>query len=155
LSGFNRHPWLKWEQIEKFLGQKLPFGEKGQTFLDNMSWVEGYVQDMLKKAMPGTEASTSSRSGSTSTSTETFETHEHVIVKVRLPKEEDPRAMRVFVKSNQLKITGYLSGKKKTVKLPALVLSRSARVTYKQRTLEIRMRKSGLKEHYIEAFIRF
>ncbi|MFC5450768.1 Hsp20/alpha crystallin family protein [Paenibacillus aestuarii] len=153
MSGFSRHPWLKWEQIEKFLGQKLPFGEKGQTFLDNMSWVEGYVQDMLKKAMPNTEVNTSSRAGSTST--ETFETHEHVIVKVKLPKDEDPRAMRVFVKSNQIKITGYLSGKKKTVKLPTLVLPRSTRVTYKQRILEIRVRKSGLKEHYVEAFIRF
>ncbi|MEW9701019.1 hypothetical protein [Paenibacillus sp. SI8] len=153
MSGFNRHPWLKWEQIEKFLGQKLPFGEKGQTFLDNMTWVEGYVQDMLKKAMPsGTDASISNHAGAGS---EIFETHEHVILKVKLATEEDPRAMQVFIKSNQIKLTGYISGKSKIVKLPSIVLPRTARVRYKQRTLEVKIRKRGLKEQYHEAYIRF
>ncbi|MFD0694603.1 CS domain-containing protein [Paenibacillus sp. GCM10027628] len=152
MSGFNRHPWLKWEQVEKFLGQKLPFGEKGQTFLDNMSWVEGYVQDMLKKAMPGLDANVSAQAGA---DVETFETHEHVIVKVKLDKEEDPKAMQVFVKSNQIKLTGFLSGKNRIIKLPSLVLPRTARVHCKQRVLEIRLRKRGLKENYLEAFIRF
>ena len=117
LSGFNRHPWLKWEQVEKFLGQKLPFGEKGQTFLDNMTWAEGYVQDMLKKAMPGLDASISS---SWSIWTEIFETHEHVIIKVKIAKDEDPRAFQVFVKSNQIKLTGFLSGKNRIIKFRRL-----------------------------------
>lgn len=151
LSGFNRHPWLKWEHVEKFLGQKLPFGEKGQTFLDNMTWVEGYVQDTLKKAMPGMNASISSRE----TGAEIFETHEHVIIKVKIPKGEDPRALQVFVKSNQLKLTGFLSGSGKIVKLPALVLPRTARASYKQRQLQIRVRKRGLKEGYVETYIRY
>jgi hypothetical protein len=152
LSGYNRHPWLKWEQIEKFLGQKLPFGEKGQTFLDNMTWVEGYVQDMLKKTMPGMDAGISSQAGA---DVEIFETHEHVIIKAKLAKEESPRAMQVFVKSSQIKLTGYINGKSHIVKLPTLVLPRTARVRYKQRMLEIKVRKRGLKEQYQEAFIRF
>ncbi|NEW08022.1 hypothetical protein GK047_18645 [Paenibacillus sp. SYP-B3998] len=152
LSGLNRHPWLKWEQIEKFLGQKLPFGEKGQTFLDNMTWVEGYVQDMLKKAMPGMDASISSPGG---ISSEIFETHEHVIIKVKLSKEEDPKAIQVFVKSNQIKLLGFINGKNRIIKLPSLVLPKTVRVRYKQPTLEIKARKRGLKENYQEAFIRF
>ncbi|GFZ80799.1 hypothetical protein GCM10008018_27860 [Paenibacillus marchantiophytorum] len=152
MSGFNRHPWLKWEQVEKFLGQKLPFGEKGQTFLDNMTWVEGYVQDMLKKAMPGEEASLSSHHPA---GTEIFETHEHVIIKVKIAKEEDPRALQVFVKSNQIKLTGFLSDKSRILKLPTLVLPRTARVSYKQRLLQIKVRKRGLKESYVEAYIRY
>lgn len=152
LSGFSRHPWLKWEQIEKFLGQKLPFGEKGQTFLDNMSWVEGYVQDMLKKAMSGTAVDISAQ---TVAPAEIYETHEHVIVKVKLDKDEDPKAMQVFVKSSQIKLTGFLNGNNRIVKLPALVLPRTARVVCKQRILEIKIRKRGLKENYQEAFIRF
>ena len=39
--------------------------------------------------------------------TEIFETHEHVIIKVKIAKEEDPRALQVFVKSNQIKLTGF------------------------------------------------
>ncbi|NOV02906.1 hypothetical protein [Paenibacillus planticolens] len=152
MSGFNRHPWLKWEQIEKFLGQKLPFGEKGQTFLDNMTWVEGYVQDMLKKAMPVMDANVSSHD---SFGAEVFETHEHVIIKVKVAKDEDPRALRVFVKSNQLKLSGFLNGKSRIVKMPTLVLPRTARVSYKQRQLQIKVRKRGLKENYIESYIRY
>jgi hypothetical protein len=149
LSGLNRHPWLKWEHIEKFLGQKLPFGEKGQTFLDNMTWVEGYVQDMLKKAVPGMNANISSHES------EIFETHEHVIIKVRIAKDENPRALQVFVKSNQIKLSGFLSGKNRILKLPTLVLPRTARVSYKQHLLQIKVRKRGLKENYIEAYIRY
>ncbi|WP_261303812.1 Hsp20/alpha crystallin family protein [Paenibacillus andongensis] len=152
LSGFNRHPWLKWEQVEKFLGQKLPFGEKGQTFLDNMTWAEGYVQDMLKKAMPGLDASISSQGYAGS---EIFETHEHVIIKVKIAKDENPRALQVFVKSNQIKLTGFVSGKNRILKLPTLVQPRTARVSYKQRLLEIKVRKRGLRENYVEAYIRY
>ncbi|MCY9661957.1 Hsp20/alpha crystallin family protein [Paenibacillus chondroitinus] len=152
MSGFNRHPWLKWDHVEKFLGQKLPFAEKGQTFLDNMTWVEGYVQDMLKKAMPGMDASISTQGAS---GAEIFETHEHVIIKVKIAKGEDPRALRVFIKSNQMKLTGFTSGKGRIIKFPTLVLPRSARVSYKQRLLQIKVRKRGLKENYTEAYIRY
>ncbi|UJF32890.1 alpha-crystallin domain-containing protein [Paenibacillus hexagrammi] len=153
MSGYNRQPWLKWDQIEKFLGQKLPFGEKGQTFLDNMTWVEGYVQDVLKKAADGFQ--NANIAGGKAAGTETFETHDHIIVHVKLPKEEDPRAMQVFVKSNQIKLTGFVNGKNQIIKLPSLVLPRTARVRYKTRTLQIQIRKRGLKEQYQEAYIRF
>ncbi|OCT15958.1 hypothetical protein A8709_10075 [Paenibacillus pectinilyticus] len=152
MSGFNRHPWLKWEQVEKFLGQKLPFAEKGQTFLDNMTWAEGYVQDMLKKAMPGFDANIST---SGSIGTEIFETHEHVIIKVKIAKDEDPRALQVFVKSSQIKLTGFVNGKPRIIKLTTLVLPRTANVRYKQRLLEIKVRKRALKENYHEAYIRY
>ncbi|MGG1517686.1 Hsp20/alpha crystallin family protein [Paenibacillus oryzisoli] len=152
MSGFNRHPWLKWEQVEKFLGQKLPFAEKGQTFLDNMMLAEGYVQDVLKKAMPGLEATLSTAA----IQNEVFETHEHVIIKVKIPKDEDPRNLQVFVKSTHIKITGFANGNKsRIIKLSTLVLPRTARVRYRQRLLEIKLRKRGLKELYHEAYIRY
>uniref|UniRef100_A0A4Y8Q3A7 Uncharacterized protein n=2 Tax=Paenibacillus athensensis TaxID=1967502 RepID=A0A4Y8Q3A7_9BACL len=151
LSGFhNRQPWLKWEQIEKFLGQKLPFGVKGQNLLDNMSWIEGYVQDMLKKAMP--QGTVSSHQAS---AVEVVETHDHIIVQAKLGKEENPRAMQVFVKSNAVKITGYLNGERQIVKLPALVLPRTAKARYKQRMLQVQIRKRGLQEGYQETYIRY
>jgi len=152
LSGFNnRQPWLKWEQIEKFLGQKLPFGMKGQSFLDNMTWIEGYVQDMLKNAMPQGNVSSRQSSGGI----EVVETHEHIIVQAKLGKEENPRAMQVFVKSNAVKITGYLDGDRQIVKLPALVLPRTAKARYKQRMLQVQIRKRGLQEGYQETYIRY
>lgn len=154
LNGSDRQPWLKWEQIEKFLGQKFPdhTREKGQTFLNSLSWVEGYVQEMLKKAMPPAEAEISSTDGAAA---EVFETLEHVIIQVKLPKEEDPRALQVFVKSNQVKITGFLSGIPKLIKLPVMVVSRTAKAHYKQRVLQIQIRKRGQKENYHEVYIRY
>lgn len=153
LNGFNRHPWMKWEQLEKFLGQKLPFRENGQTFLDNMTWVEGYVQDTLKKAMQGLDATVASTAGGDAS--DIFETHDHVIVKVRLPKDENPRALQVFVKSDHIKVTGTLNGKDRVIKLPAMVIPKTARVRYRERLLQVQVRKRGLKEGYHEAFIRF
>ncbi len=153
MSESEHQSWLNWDQIEKFVGQRLPFKEKGQSLLDNMSWVEGYVQDVLKKALPGSQSSISSSSDSIST--EVFETHTHVIVKVKLPKEEDPRALQVFVKSAQVKLTGLISGSYKIIKLPALVVPRTATARYKQRMLQIQIRKRGRKESYHEAYIRY
>lgn len=154
MSGLNRHPWLKWDQIEKFLGEKFPAAakERAQSFVDNMSWIEGYVQDMLKKTMPAMDAETSSND---EVSVETFETHEHVITQVKLPKEENPRALQVFVKSSHLKLVGFLNGTPRIIKLPSLVLPRTARARYKQRILQIKVRKRGTKEDYHEAYVRF
>jgi hypothetical protein len=153
MSENNPQPW-KWENFEKLFGQKLPFQEKGQSLLDNMAWVENYIQDTLKKAMPKLEAGIFSGS-SESSQFDVFETHDHVIVKVKLNKEENPRALQVFVKSNQVKLTGFLKGDSKIIKLPTLVAPRTARVRYKQQTLQIQIRKRGMKESYHEAFIRF
>jgi HSP20 family molecular chaperone IbpA len=156
LSGMNRQPWLKWEQIEKFLGQKLPqtMKDKSQSILDNMSWVEDYVQDVVKNVMPKVRetAGISSQHG---LSIEVFETHEHVIAQVKLPKEENPRALQVLIRSDQIKLTGFLDGKPRFIKLPSLALPRTAKARYKQPTLQIQFRKRGLQENYHETYIRF
>jgi HSP20 family molecular chaperone IbpA len=154
MSGSERHPWLNWDQVENFIGQKLPghAKEKAQSFVDNMSWVENYVQEMLKKTMPTMDLGISSKDG---VSIEVFETHEHVIAQVKLSKEEDARAIQIFVKSHQIKLTGFLNGKPRMIKLPHMVLPRTTRARYKQRILQIKVRKRGLKEGYHEAYIRF
>ncbi|MBP1992384.1 Hsp20/alpha crystallin family protein [Paenibacillus eucommiae] len=154
MSESNRQPWLKWENIEKFLGQKLPVNakEKGQSLLDNMSWVENYVQDVLKKSMPRLHGEGTLNE---EPSIEVFETHEHVIAQIKLSKEEDPRALQVFVKSNLIKLTGFLKGGNKFIKLPVLVNPKTARASYKARTLQIQIRKRDQKESYHEAYIRF
>lgn len=151
MSESNRQPWMMWENFEKLFGQKLPFKEKGQSMLDNMSWVENYVQDALKNAMPKGVGLSSAGD----IPIEVFETHEHVIVQVKLPKEEDPRAIQVFIKSNQVKLTGFLKENSKIIKLPALVAPRTARARFKPRTLQIQIRKRGNKESYHEAYISF
>jgi HSP20 family molecular chaperone IbpA len=155
VSEMNRQPWLKWENFEKIFGERLPFAakEKGQSMLDNMSWVENYVQDVLKRAMPRLDGGATSTAGSPSV--EVFETHENVIVQVKLPKEEDPKAIQVFVKSNQVKLTGFLKEGNKFIKLPAMVAPRTARARYKTRMLQIQIRKRGNKDAYHEAYIRF
>jgi hypothetical protein len=153
VSDLNRQPW-KWENFEKLFGQKFPLKENGQSMLDNMAWVENYIQDILKKAMPKLGAGLTSAFGESS-QFEVFETHDHVIVQVKLHKEENPRAIQVFVKSNQVKLTGLLKEGTKFIKLPFLVAPRTARARYKPRTLQIQIRKRGSKENYQEAYIRF
>jgi hypothetical protein len=153
MSEMNQQPW-KWENFEKLFGQKIPLKENGQSILDNMEWVENYIQKILKKAIPKLEAGLISGSLDSS-QFDVFETHDHVIVQVKLDKEEDPRALQVFVKSNQVKLTGFLSGGNKIIKLPALVAPRTARARYKPRTLQIQIRKRGSKESFQETYIRF
>jgi hypothetical protein len=153
MSENNPQPW-KWENFEKLFGQKIPLHEKGQSLLDNMAWVENFIQDTLKKAMP--KLDTGVFSGALESSQfEVFETHDHVIVQVKLHKDENPRALQVFVKSNQVKLTGFLKGGNKVIKLPTLVAPRTAKARYKPRTLQIQIRKRGTKESYHEAYIRF
>jgi HSP20 family molecular chaperone IbpA len=153
MSETNPQPW-KWENFEKLFKQKLPLLEKGQSLLDNMDWVENYVQDVLKKAMPKLNGGLISGTLESS-QFDVFETHDHVIVQVKLHKEENPRALQVFVKSNQVKLTGFLKGGTKIIKLPTLVSPRTARARYKLSTLQIQIRKRGRKESYHEAYIRF
>jgi HSP20 family molecular chaperone IbpA len=152
VSEMDRQPW-KWENFEKMFQQKLPLKERGQSMLDNMKWVEDYIQNILKKAMPKVDAMSSNVVEASQI--EVFETHEHVIVQVKLHKDEDPRALQVFVKSNQVKITGWLKEGSKIIKLPTLVSPQTANARYKSRTLQIQIRKRGSKEGYREAFIRF
>jgi HSP20 family molecular chaperone IbpA len=151
MSGSDRQSWLNWDQIEKFVGQRMPFRGKGQSFLDNMSWIEEYVQGVLKKAIPSGPPNILPKDD---IETEVFETHTHVIVQVKLEKEEDPHALQVYVKSGQVKVTGLLSGYR-IIKLPTLVLPKTARARYKQRILQIEIRKRGRKESYQEAYIRY
>ncbi|SEC50689.1 hypothetical protein [Paenibacillus sp. GP183] len=153
MSEMDPQPW-KWEHFEKLFKQKLPLLEKGHSLLDNMDWVENYVQDVLKKAMPKIDRGTISGALENS-QFDVFETHDHVIVQVKLHNEENPRALQVFVKSNQVKLTGFLKGGTKFIKLPTLVAPRTARASYKSSTLQIQIRKRGRKESYHEAFIRF
>jgi hypothetical protein len=153
MSEMNRQPW-KWENFEKLFGQNVPLKEKGQSILDNMAWVENYIQDVLKKAMPKLDRGVIT-GALESSQFDVFETHEHVIVQVKLHKEENPRALQVFAKSNQVKLTGFLNGGSKIIKLPTLVAPRTARARYKPRTLQIQIRKRGSKESYHETYIRF
>jgi hypothetical protein len=153
MSEINPQPW-KWENFEKLFGQKLPLLEKGKSMMDNMAWVENFIQDTLKKAMPKLDPGVFSDALEKS-EFDVFETHDHVIVQVKPHKEENPRALQVFIKSDHVKLTGFLKGGSKIIKLPTLVAPRTAKARYKEPTLQIQISKRGRKESYHETYIRF
>jgi HSP20 family molecular chaperone IbpA len=150
-QGRNKHT-MDWEQIEKLIGRKLPAFKPDQAnqLLPDTSWVEGYVQDVIKKSMPSVKNASSS-----SFPSDVFETHNSVIVKVTIPADRNPNEIQVFIKSNQVKLEGLSKGNKTYIKLPALVNPKSGVVRLKQGVLQISMRKRTKKEPYHETFIQF
>jgi HSP20 family molecular chaperone IbpA len=140
------------EQFEKYFGNKMPFSQPDQAnpIMPDTSWVETYVQDVLKKAMTSAQIPSSFRSP-----TEVFETIKRVIVKVPLPDNINPNEIQVFIKSDEVKLEGLPDEKKTVIKLPWMVIPKSGIVRFKRGVLQISMRKRRNNENYHEAYIQF
>ncbi|NOU93342.1 hypothetical protein GC093_08950 [Paenibacillus sp. LMG 31456] len=150
-NGNNNKP-SQWHEIENLLGSKLPAlpTSKQMELLKDTSWIEGYVQNILNKTMPqnGMQKVTQSNSKA-----EVFETHYHVIVKTPISYEVNPA---VKVRPDLIKIEGQLDNKKnQLIRLPCLVVPSTAKATYKEGILQIKIRKKKLNKTYREVSIRY
>jgi hypothetical protein len=154
-----------WNQIEKFIADKLSFMSPGSgvagQFLQQPDWVQSIVRDALSSALPGglLPPGTRSRKGGTATqpsgvSTEVFETHRQVIAKIKLPSKENARALQVLVRSDTIKLIGLAGGEPLLIRLPAPVVARSARARFRERVLEVYVQKRK-KGRYIETFVEY
>jgi HSP20 family molecular chaperone IbpA len=84
---------------------------------------------------------------------EVFETHNHVIVKISISYEANPI---VKVRTDAVKIEGMFDNKKQQlIRLPCLVVPSTARATYKEGILQIKVRKKKLNKSYREVSIRY
>jgi len=161
-----------WDQMEKFIGEQVPFLPKG--FLKNRmngngAWIGDYVQDIMKKSFAQTgavgeefEARVSSGSEEAEHGHEglsykhkVFQTHNHVIVRVHIPQEVHYKNVKAYASGHMLKIEQDPSRKKMYIKLPAAVDSGRARAIYKERVLEIRIPKLDEAEMYQEIPVRY
>jgi HSP20 family molecular chaperone IbpA len=139
------------EQFEKFFGRNIPFStDQADPLMPDTSWVETYVQDVLKNAMISAQTPTAFRFPS-----DVFETLKSVIVKVPIPDNMNPSEIQVFIKSDQVKLEGLPDRKSTVIKLPCMVIPKSGIVRFKRGVLQISIRKRMNNENYHEAYIQF
>ncbi|CAM3685870.1 Hsp20/alpha crystallin family protein [Marinicrinis lubricantis] len=140
-----------WKSLEQLLGTSLPFIPKGmREQIQSGSWVESYVQDMMKKMMPGA----ASAEQHSPLEYEEFETHKDLIVKIHIPKSVHPRALRLQIGRGTLRITGLPGDKKQLIHLSTTVDHLHCKATCKNRILLIRMRKETETEVFRDIRIR-
>jgi HSP20 family molecular chaperone IbpA len=151
--GYMRHngsnsQQTRWEQLEALLGTKLPALPSAQDMAPwtDKSWVDDYVQQMLKKTMP-----TSGMRGIQGKS-EVFETHHYVIVKLKLPHPNNPV---VKVRTDQVVIEDNPNVNRQAVQLPCLIIPRLSRASYKNGILQIKLRKRKINKTYHDIFVRY
>jgi hypothetical protein len=153
-----------WNQIEKFIADKLSFMSPGGDTAAQIlqpEWVQNIVRDALSSALPGGLMAqggrgAGGRTGSrpSSVATEVFETHRQVIAKIKLPPKENARALQVLVRSDTVKLIGLNGGEPLLIRLPVPVVARSARARFRERVLEVYMQKRK-KGRYIETFVEY
>ncbi|WP_240417615.1 Hsp20/alpha crystallin family protein [Paenibacillus periandrae] len=145
----NSSPQSRWKQVEALLGTKLPeLPDVSDTSpLTDTSWVDDYVQQMLKKTMPVSGVLSRYKNKA-----EIFETHHYVIVKFKLPQPANPivkaRADRVSIEDSPLV-------KKQNIKLPCLIIPRLSKASYKDGILQIKMRKRKINTTSYDIYVRY
>lgn len=156
-----------WANMEKWMDGRFPFMTdkwRKQMGSGNTDWVEGYVQDVLKRTFkqrsgaPWSEdkeqADVSSR-GELDYEFEVFETHSSVIVRVMIPEEVQVRNVRVYAGSMQVKLEQDPTRRKMFISLPTEVLASSVKASVKNRVLEIRCPKLEEAEMFQEVRVRY
>lgn len=137
----NKNPFsFDWSSLEKWFGDSAPFMKemiksRATNNESDASWVEGYVRDILKGSAvkPGKTQAPEH---------ELIETHNDIIVKLRVPDKTSPRSLRVQVSGHALKIFGLPGGKTRTISLPKNVLGESSKAIFQKGVLKIRMPKN-------------
>lgn len=134
----------KWTQ-DSFFDKKFPFKHADPLENYDLSSINAYVQNVLSQATIG-EARLS---------TEVFETHQSVIVKIKLPKQLHPRNLRIKVNSNHIKMEKTEGNEEQIIPLPCRVDPTGRKAVFKQSILEIRIPKVKTRDPYHEVFIRY
>jgi HSP20 family molecular chaperone IbpA len=145
-----------WKQFDQFFGGKLPFAPTGKEGkgAEGLAWIESYVQDVMKQAMP-TISSTSSERAKHHIHTETFETHNNVIVKIHVPDRQQARKIRVSLSVNAVRLEGLPDKKEQTIRLNKLIYPDSCKAVYRDGIIQLHMRKHVADHHFHEVDVRF
>lgn len=149
MSSDNNIDKARWEALESILGTRLPaLPSKQQMELwKDASWVGDYVGKVLEQTLPKQGAPNHFKPSS-----EVFETHNYVIVKMKMHDQANPI---VKIRTDQVKIDGISTNKSQTVKLPCHVIPQDSRASYKDGILQIKMRKRKINKTYHEVSVRY
>ncbi|CAG7621703.1 Hsp20/alpha crystallin family protein [Paenibacillus allorhizosphaerae] len=146
---------MNWKNFEQFFGGKLPFpgmlNGSGTSGDDQMAWVEGYVRDVLKQAIPNFNPTMLKHHFQT----ELFETHNNVIVKVHIPDRAQARKIRALISANQIRLEGLPEKSAQTIRLASPVAPDSCKAVYKNGIMQFHMRKQSADETYYEIDVRY
>ncbi|MFE5319513.1 Hsp20/alpha crystallin family protein [Paenibacillus sp. NPDC056579] len=143
----------RWEALESILGSKLPAlpSKQQMEMWKDTSWVGDYVEKVLEKSIPkkwgGHEPNPSSNH-----TAEVFETHNYVIVKLKMNDQANPN---VKIRTDQIKIEGLVKNKAQIIKLPCHVIPSGSRASYKDGILQIKMKKKKINKSYHEVNVRY
>ncbi|TBL73055.1 Hsp20/alpha crystallin family protein [Paenibacillus thalictri] len=142
---------MGWGAFEKFFGGKLPFSPTGGG--ENMAWVENYVKEVMKQALPSATAQI--KSADNPIHTELFETHNSVVLKAHIPDRTMAKQVNVLVGEHQVRLENLPNKGKQTVRLNNLVNPDSCRAVYKNGILQLHMRKQTYGDYYHSVDVRF
>ncbi|SDC77126.1 hypothetical protein SAMN02799630_01440 [Paenibacillus sp. UNCCL117] len=150
----NPNPYfdMNWKQFEQFFGGKMPLAPT-PSIPGDLSWIDGYIKDIMKQAMP--QAQVQSQSLKHHFHTEVFDTHRNVIVKVHIPDKSQARKIRVMLNVSTLRLEGLPQDRTQTVRLPSLVSATSCKAVYRNGILQLHMRKQSTENPFYEIDVRF
>ncbi|ANE45444.1 hypothetical protein SY83_02900 [Paenibacillus swuensis] len=146
MSPFNENnPLQPWAHFEQMFGMKLPRLPGGTE----PEAIEAYVNEVIDRSLPLT-APVYPRA----LRAETFETHNSVIVKIRIPPKIKLRNLRVLIHPGHIKVEGLHRSRPQIIKLPTLVNKKRSKAVYRDGILQIQIRKhtangGGYHEVYI------
>ncbi|MFE5322981.1 CS domain-containing protein [Paenibacillus sp. NPDC056579] len=144
----NRNPFsgVDWEQFQKYFAGTTPFPLHDHK--DSTTWVEKYVQSILKQTVPeGTAAR--------QYDTELVETHQAIIMKIHIPDVNQAKNMRIHVASNQVKLEGAEGQHLQLIRLSHPVVPSDCKAVYKAGIMQLHMRKQDRDEHFYEIDVKF
>ncbi|WP_281887995.1 Hsp20/alpha crystallin family protein [Paenibacillus sp. YYML68] len=149
----NPNPYfdVNWKQFEQFFGGKLPFASSQAANPGDLSWIDGYIKEVLQKSMPRAEVQQLKHHYHT----ELFETHKSVIAKIHVPDKAEARKIRVLVNMSVLRLDGLPDNRSQTLRLPSLVMPGTCKAVYKNGILQLHMRKQTSENPFYEIDIRF
>lgn len=123
------------------------------VFNHDLSWLDGYIQDMVSQAMP-TSGNKKTGFGQTRLHSDVFDTHHFMIVRTHIPERVNIRKLKVaFNNANQVRISG-VGEEDETISLPAAGRYDGSKAIFKDDILEIRIPKES-NEQYQEIYIQY
>lgn len=143
---------MQWKQFEELFGSKFPFPANGS--INDLSWVEQYVQDALRQSMPKSFEEIKS-SPSSPIKFESFETVTHVIVKIVCPQKEKAKNIRIYSSVYQLQLEEGIGLQKQMIHLPAPIIPKYCKAVYKDGIFQLHLRKQQVESKFHEVNIRF
>ncbi|NOU97359.1 hypothetical protein GC093_29625 [Paenibacillus sp. LMG 31456] len=146
----NNNPFsvFNWKKFEESFGGRLPQVSRNKN--DGSTWVEQYVQDILKQSIQPLNQSAGGEYD-----TEIAETEHALIMKINIPDKTEAKTIKTYVSINQVKLEGNAHDKFQLIRLPHPVIPTSCKAIYKDGSLQLHIRKQSKDEQFYEIDVKY